>query len=115
MSAGALMEDEPQIHKSTAERLVYMANQIATAFTAQVGKGGEGQAVSATADHLKSFWSRNMLRDIFAHIETAGSDSLKPIALKALLHLRERSPQALQREVEAAGMHSGREQGDDAG
>jgi uncharacterized membrane protein YoaT (DUF817 family) len=38
----------------TAKRLVYMANQIATFFSAWP----HDQAVAATADHLRKFWTR---------------------------------------------------------
>jgi formate dehydrogenase subunit delta len=112
-----LLDDghEPQIHKSTTERFVYMANQIAAAFASQARPGADDAAVSATADHIRSFWDPSMRRGIFKHLDETGGEGLKPIALKALQRLRQVSAAAIEREVQAAGLHSGREPGDDAG
>jgi formate dehydrogenase subunit delta len=41
---------------NTDEKLVYMANQIASFFVAQ----GEAKAVPAIADHIKKFWDPAM-------------------------------------------------------
>ena len=46
---------------STAERLVYMANQIAREFAVM----GDG-AVAATADHIAKFWDPRMRARILA-------------------------------------------------
>ena len=114
MTAGDLAGDEhePQIHKSTTERLIYMANQIAGFFGSQ---GTEQSAVAGVADHIKSFWDPSMRRGIFAHLDATGGEGLKPIALQAVQHLREAAPGVVRAEVEAAGMRSGREPGNDAG
>ena len=44
------------------EKLVYMANQIASFFVAQ----GEAKAVPAIADHIKKFWDPEMRRKFLA-------------------------------------------------
>ena len=105
MSGAVLPEEElePEIHKSTTERLVYMANQIADFFESQ---GREDESVAGTADHIKSFWDPSMRRRIFAHLDQTDGAALKPVALRAVRMLREAAP---------AGLRSGREPGNDAG
>jgi|WetSurMetagenome_2_1015567.scaffolds.fasta_scaffold148438_2 formate dehydrogenase subunit delta len=88
MNAARHDEAEPEIHKSTEQRLVYMANQIADFFVSQ---GDEVKAVAGVADHIKSFWNSKMLRQIYGHIDAAGGADLKPIALAAVRKLREAS------------------------
>ncbi len=114
MNDAALPGDdhEPQIHKSSEERLVYMANQISDFFASQ---GKEEAAVSGTADHIRSFWDPLMRKRIYRHIDQAGAAGLKPIALKALEHLREVTPGQLHAELAENHQRSGREPGDDAG
>jgi formate dehydrogenase subunit delta len=67
----------------TAERLVYMANQIAHAFRLK----GEAQAVAETADHLRKFWDPRMRREILAILE-AGGTGLDSIARAAVEQLK---------------------------
>jgi formate dehydrogenase subunit delta len=43
-------------YENSAEKLVYMANQIRKFFASQ----GEGAAVRGTAEHLKKFWDPRM-------------------------------------------------------
>ncbi len=43
---------------NTDEKLVYMANQIASFFVSQ----GEAKAVPAIADHIRKFWDPEMRR-----------------------------------------------------
>ena len=62
------MSDEAQVHGSTTARLVYMANQIATYFASQPGS----VAPASTADHIKSFWTLTMLRDVYKHLDVGG-------------------------------------------
>ena len=66
---------------SPAERLVYMANQIARNFAAQ----GADVAALAVADHIAAFWDPRMKAQIFA-VEDAG---LEPIAARAVALLRD--------------------------
>jgi len=66
-----------------SDKLVMMANQIATFFAAQ----GEARALPQIADHIEKFWDRRMRREIIAHIE-AGGDGLNPLAKSALANLK---------------------------
>lgn len=63
----------------SAPKLVYMANQIATFFRSQPEEG----AVAGVADHIRSFWSPTMRRDIYAHLR-AGGEGLDPLARRGL-------------------------------
>ena len=65
------------------DRLVYMANQIGKFFAHQP----ENIAVDEIADHIKSFWERRMLADIYAHLD-AGGAGLDPRVILALRKLR---------------------------
>ncbi len=112
MSGSNLADEEPHIHQTTTDKLVYMANQISGFFTSQ---GREEKAVLGTADHIKSFWDPTMLRGIFAHLDNAGGAGLSPIALKAVQHVRDVKAGAIRAGLERMGEHSGREHGDDAG
>jgi formate dehydrogenase subunit delta len=60
----------------TDEKLVMMANQIASFFAAQ----GEARAVPAIADHLKKFWDPEMRRRFLS----ADHAALHPLARKAV-------------------------------
>ncbi|QRG04913.1 formate dehydrogenase subunit delta [Xanthobacter dioxanivorans] len=68
---------------STAEKLVYMANQIATAFSMQKHEA----AVEATRIHIQKFWDPRMRAKIAEHI-AHGGEGLSPIAREALDGLR---------------------------
>jgi formate dehydrogenase subunit delta len=105
-------EAEPEIHKSIEERLVYMANQIADFFKSQ---GDEAKAVTGAADHIKAYWNSSMMRQIYGHIDTTGGKGLKPIALKAILKIREAAPGQIRRELAQEGQPTARAPGSDAG
>ncbi|MFN3891535.1 MAG: formate dehydrogenase subunit delta [Beijerinckiaceae bacterium] len=62
-----------------AEKLVYMANQIANFFRTQADEA----AVAGVADHIRSFWNPAMRRDIYAHLR-AGGEGLEPLARRGL-------------------------------
>lgn len=64
------------------DKLVYMANQIATFFTSQ----GAAQAVEGTAEHIKKFWDPRMRDAIFAHLKSGGA-GLNPVAREAIERL----------------------------
>lgn len=66
-----------------AEKLVRMANQIATFFATQPGPGQSAEV----AGHLKAFWEPRMLQAILAHAE-AGGEGLSPLAREAVDRLR---------------------------
>ncbi|PWR25371.1 formate dehydrogenase subunit delta [Zavarzinia aquatilis] len=64
-----------------AEKLVRMANQIATFFKVQ-----GNDAPTDIADHLAKFWDPRMRRAILAHA-AAGGEGLDPVALEAVRRL----------------------------
>ena len=64
------------------EILIRMANEIARNLRAQAGD----EAGSATAAHLRSFWTPGMRAELIAHAK-AGGEGLDPIALEAGLRL----------------------------
>ncbi len=106
------MSEEHEHRHDTAARLVYMANQIATYFRSQPG----GAPSLGTADHIKSFWTPTMLRDIYKHLDGTGGQGLSPVALEAVRILKARpTHKKLQGVLESVGEHSRMEHGDDAG
>ncbi|EXS69765.1 formate dehydrogenase subunit delta [Sphingobium sp. Ant17] len=75
------MNDEPQI-MSTADRLIYMAHQIARNLETM----GDAKAVEALAEHLASFWDPRMKEQIIAMVsEQPGRFS--PIVAAAVARL----------------------------
>lgn len=66
------------------DKLVYMANQIATFFASQP----EAERVSRVAGHLKDFWEPRMRRQLFEIVD-AGRQGLNPLVLAAVEKLRE--------------------------
>ena len=58
------------------EKMIYMANQIATFFASQPG---DHQA-DDIAKHLKAFWDPRMLDQIHAHVD-AGGAGLSPTVI----------------------------------
>lgn len=65
------------------EKMIMMANQIATFFRTQPG---EDQA-QRVADHLNDFWEPRMRQQLAAHIENGG-EGLDPLAVSAFAMLR---------------------------
>lgn len=70
---------------ATKPRLVYMANQIATAFRAQ----GADAAVESTLEHIWRYWDPRMRRLVVEHLE-AGGAGLDDIARVSVAGLAER-------------------------
>ena len=64
------------------EKLVRMANQIATFFRTQPGH----DATDRVADHLRDFWDPSMRAQLSAHVE-AGGAGLDPIVIGAARQL----------------------------
>ncbi|WP_295807120.1 formate dehydrogenase subunit delta [uncultured Nitratireductor sp.] len=64
--------------KSGDERLVYMANQIATFFASQAKE----ERVAGIADHINKFWEPRM-RSRLVEIIEQGGDGLSPLVLDA--------------------------------
>jgi formate dehydrogenase subunit delta len=73
----------------SAQKLVRMANQIATFFRTQA----EEAAAAAVADHIRSFWNPAMRREIYTHLR-AGGEGLDPLARRGLEALMARDPAA---------------------
>jgi formate dehydrogenase subunit delta len=71
---------------STQDKLVRMANQIATEFDHQQG----ANAAAATWDHLWHFWDPRMCAQIIAHLDQGG-EGLNDIARQAITMLRDRA------------------------
>lgn len=67
------------------DKLVRMANQIATFFRSQ----DEASAPAMVADHLTKFWEPRMRTAIIRH-QQAGGAGLDPIAAHAVAMLAER-------------------------
>ncbi|WP_201314179.1 formate dehydrogenase subunit delta [Dyella sp. EPa41] len=65
------------------ERLVTMANDIATYFTSEPDHDA---AVTSVRDHLKRFWDPTMRRQIKAHL-AQGGEGLMPLAREAIVDL----------------------------
>jgi formate dehydrogenase subunit delta len=73
--------------KSSLDKLVYMANQIAKNFAAT----SHDSAAAATADHIAQFWDPRMKSMIFAHLEGGGA-GLDPLAHDAITILHDVGP-----------------------
>jgi formate dehydrogenase subunit delta len=67
----------------SADRLIYMANQIGKFFQSQ----GHDKAVPGIAEHIKKFWDPRMRRAIFAHLD-AGGAGLDPSVREAIATLQ---------------------------
>ena len=65
-----------------ADRLIRMANQIATYFSAYP----HDEAVTGVRDHLKQFWEPRMLKAIKEHVAEGGEGlhALVPEAVRRL-------------------------------
>ncbi|MGQ3675547.1 formate dehydrogenase subunit delta [Xanthobacter sp. TB0139] len=74
-------------HNSGMDKLVYMANQIATAFAQQPHE----QAVKETRTHIRKFWDPRMRAKMAEHV-AAGGEGLSPVALEAMKELAATSP-----------------------
>jgi formate dehydrogenase subunit delta len=67
----------------TAEKLVYMANQIGKFFASQ----GSETAITGTAEHIKKFWDPRMRAAIFVHLDNGGA-GLDPPVRQAIERLK---------------------------
>jgi formate dehydrogenase subunit delta len=68
------------------DKMVRMANQIATFMASQPGDG-ETAGVGGVAYHLKRFWEPRMVTALFAHIDQGGA-GLDPLVVQAAGRLR---------------------------
>ncbi|MGE4373196.1 MAG: formate dehydrogenase subunit delta [Xanthobacter sp.] len=69
-------------HTSGMDKLVYMANQIATAFA----QHPHAEAVEETRSHIRKFWDPRMRAKMAEHV-AAGGEGLSPVALEAMKEL----------------------------
>lgn len=98
--------------KSTGDRLVYMANQIASFFNSQPGDS----AALQIAEHITAFWTPGMRRELTAMLADGMANDLSPNAAEAVRLLQTQSDKSVERELEASGERAvGHEQGSDAG
>jgi formate dehydrogenase subunit delta len=67
---------------SPAEKLVAMANQIATFFDTQPGDAAKG-----IASHINEFWEPRMREGLLTHAAATTAD-LSPSVIAALPHIR---------------------------
>ena len=72
---------------NTGDKLVYMANQIATFFKAMP----HDEAVAGVAKHINDFWDPRMRRQFFEIVE-AGGAGLSPLVLEAVGKIRQPAP-----------------------
>ncbi|MGO4831089.1 formate dehydrogenase subunit delta [Rhizobiaceae sp. 2RAB30] len=72
---------------NTGEKLVYMANQIATFFESVP----HDEAAAGVAKHINDFWDPRMRRQFFEIVE-AGGKGLKPLVLDAVAGIRRPAP-----------------------
>ncbi|GLK75793.1 hypothetical protein GCM10008171_10470 [Methylopila jiangsuensis] len=70
-------------HKSTLDRLIYMANQIGWFFRSQPKE----KIIPGIVDHIQHFWDPRMKKEIYAHVGTGGA-GLEPEPLEALQILK---------------------------
>lgn len=69
-------------HEGQEQKLVYMANQIATFFASRP----DDQAIAEISSHIKKFWAPRMRTKIIAHVQHggAGLSELASAAVKRL-------------------------------
>jgi formate dehydrogenase subunit delta len=67
----------------SADKLVYMANQIGKFFQNQ----GHDRAVPGIAEHIKKFWTPQMRKAILTHLD-AGGAGLDPYVRDAIQKLK---------------------------
>ncbi len=65
------------------DKLVYMANQIATFFESKP----HAEGVEGVAGHINAFWEPRMRRHLFEVLD-AGGESLKPLVREAAAKIR---------------------------
>ncbi len=68
---------------STKEKLIYMANQIASFFQTMP----HDEAADGVAKHINDFWDPRMRRQFFEIVE-AGGNGLSPLVLDAAAKIR---------------------------
>ncbi|MBY6088821.1 formate dehydrogenase subunit delta [Maritimibacter alkaliphilus] len=72
------------------DKLIYMANQIATFFETQPGS----DQAEHVADHLNDFWEPRMRAQLLAMVARGEAEGLRPLARSAMAHVRAPAEQA---------------------
>ncbi|MGW9231541.1 formate dehydrogenase subunit delta [Pseudorhizobium sp. NPDC055634] len=70
-------------HDQSHDKLIRMANQIATFFLSQP----ESVRAEGVATHINKFWEPRMRRHLFEHLD-AGGDGLLPLVIEASTLIR---------------------------
>jgi formate dehydrogenase subunit delta len=70
----------------SADKLIYMANQIGKFFAAQ-GRHDENLAVAGIETHLRKFWDPRMRREIVARVRAGEAPALDPLPRRAVERL----------------------------
>ena len=70
-------------HENTTHHLEKMANDIGDFFA---GESNREDAIRGISNHIRSYWTPNMRKKIFAEIERGG-DGLKELPRAAILRL----------------------------
>lgn len=82
------MQRDDQDHAmNTEQKLVYMANQIATYFASQPRQ----EQASGIAKHINDYWEPRMRRQFFQFVEAGGS-GISPLVEEALPKIRRPAP-----------------------
>lgn len=68
-----------------ADKLVTMANQIASFFASEPDRE---LAVEGTAGHIKKFWEPRMRRELLARFDASGADGMHELVAAALQQRR---------------------------
>lgn len=88
MSAETAADPHTEGHfGKTADKLVYMANQIAKFMETKP----EAEGAAGLAAHINDFWEPRMRRQFFAHLD-AGGEGLRPLVLTAAPLIRRPDP-----------------------
>lgn len=77
------MSHEAGTAMNTDQKLVYMANQIATFFKSMP----EDEALAGVAKHINDFWDPRMRRRLRELLD-AGGDGFSPLVLSAAREIR---------------------------
>ncbi|MCX8570341.1 MULTISPECIES: formate dehydrogenase subunit delta [Hyphomicrobiales] len=77
------MSHDDEDRMSTKQKLVYMANQIATFFDSKPHDEG----VAGIAEHINKFWDPRMRRQFFELVD-AGGVGMKPTVIEASVTIR---------------------------
>ncbi len=70
----------------SADKLVYMANQIGKFFATQ-DRHDEATAVEGIATHLRKFWDPRMRKEIIAKVAAGEATGLDPLPRRAVERL----------------------------